>query len=145
MPVYSRRSIPLLPLALPSDLPERVSVYRNLNQRGERGEPVYSVVEAKSGGLVLAHVFSIALVDAELRVSQAGRQRVLRERRKNVHARVTGRPVLPQASRRACFPVTYNPYLFDTFVVAETGESIHCAAGAILDANGLRCWLETVN
>ena len=54
------------------------------------------------------------------KVSEAGRQRVLRDGRKNVHAGVVG--YLSHASDKALSvpaaseQVTYNPYLYSTFV-----------------------------
>jgi len=41
-------------------------------------------------GKVVGHAYNIRLTDAEFRVSEAGRQRVLKEQKKNVHAGVVG-------------------------------------------------------
>jgi hypothetical protein len=86
-------------------------------------------------GKVIDHAKSICLKDVEFKVSQAGRSRVLREKRKNVHAFVVGdislnRPPMyylrkysekyTEFERR----VTYNPYKYNSFVYADTEEPI---------------------
>lgn len=89
-------------------------------------------------GKVIDHAKSICLKDVEFKVSQAGRARVLREKRKNVHAFVVGdvslnRPPMyylrkysdkyTEFERR----VTYNPYKYNSFVYADTEEPIKTA------------------
>jgi hypothetical protein len=58
----------------------------------------------------------VLLEDARPKVSQAGRLRVLREGRKNVHAGLVGN--LRSIERRPFHgeTITYNPYLYDSFV-----------------------------
>jgi len=80
---------------------KRVSVYRNLHNG------LFSVWHQ---GRVLAHVPEIHLKDVQFRVRESGRQKVLREKRKNVHAFVIG-TVDAQPSTTAQTPVTYNPYM----------------------------------
>jgi len=62
-----------------------VHVYRNL---GNASKERYSI---RQGGLVVGHADEVYLRDCEFRVSEAGRQRVLQEGRKNVHAYIKGR------------------------------------------------------
>ena len=61
----------------------KVEVYRNLHN----GK--LSIRDAKTK-LVIGHADRVKLVDVTFHVSQAGRERVLRERKKNVHAVVRG-------------------------------------------------------
>ena len=66
------------------------------------------------------------LENVTFKVSEAGRQRVLREGRKNVHAYiigdlVDGRPLTEGET------VTYNPYKFSSFVLKDTEAPIHKA------------------
>lgn len=97
-----------------------VRVYRNLHKK-------CLSVQAKVNGRwkVIKHVNSIYLEDVTFKVSQAGRQRVLRENKKNVHAFVIGwyselyndavtavPPSLFNVKR-----VCYNPYKHDSFVI----------------------------
>ena len=70
-------------------------------------------------GKVLQHSTEFFLKDVEFKVSQAGRSRVLREKRKNVHAFVCGTP--DQVERK----VKYNPYKYNSFVYADTLEPVY--------------------
>lgn len=124
-----------------------VEVYRNLNN----GK--WSIRDAVTG-YVAGHAETVVLADAEFIVNEAGRQRVIREQRKNVHAYVKG--TLLEAIRFKPFrgrkifpanlghwnvlysvPVTYNPYLTSSFVDAElTDQSIQSADRVVLDTYG---------
>lgn len=85
---------------------------------------------------VIGHVDRAVLRDVKFYVSEAGRQRVLREKCKNVHAKVRG---LWDASSpelevdRSWRRVRYNPYLFPTFVYADTEEPVHEASLVLID------------
>lgn len=61
-----------------------VEVYRNLHN-GKLS------IRNRKTKRVIAHAKSVQLAGAVFKVSQAGRERVLRERRKNVHAVVVGK------------------------------------------------------
>jgi len=79
-------------------------------------------------GRVIQHLAAVYLKNCTYKVSQAGRQRVLREKRKNVHAMVVGELVtqsdnFPQ-SKQGFRPVYYNPYKVSTFVDRETQEPL---------------------
>ena len=82
----------------------------------------------------MAHCSCLTLQGARFTVSEAGRQRVLREHRKNVHAFVTGTLV---AYRAAVVPgavgVTYNPYAAPTFFRVLGTEMVLAADVAWLD------------
>lgn len=49
--------------------------------------------EPETYGKVVAHVYELVVAHVEFKVSEAGRQRVIEEQRKNVHAGVSGRIV----------------------------------------------------
>ena len=107
----------------------KVRVYRNLHKK------CYSI-QAKINGSwrVIDHADSVTLVDVTFKVSQAGRERVLRERRKNVHAFVYGTIVQdpgPVTGRR----VSYNPYKADSFT--SEGLRIAYAGVARIDQTGI--------
>jgi hypothetical protein len=63
--------------------PDRVKVYFNLNL------DCLSVIDAETG-LLYCHAHRVELRTAKFRVQPAGRERVLREKRKNVHAYIIG-------------------------------------------------------
>ena len=98
-----------------------VEVYWNLRKR------TWSV-RAKDTRLVIDHKDSILLKDAILSVKQGGRERVLRDQQKNVHAFAIGevvdldRLIYPYNSQ-----VIYNPYKYTSFVMADTEEPIYKA------------------
>lgn len=64
----------------------RVRVYYNLNRS------VWSIkaMDGEHKGRVIGYAKAVTLRDAHTVVSEAGRQRVLREKRKNVHAYIDG-------------------------------------------------------
>ena len=107
---------------------QRVKVYRNLHK------DTYSIADAVSG-LVLGYCVRVTLNDAEFKVSEAGRQRVLKEKRKNVHAYVVGTFVATAGAtqRRAA---RYNPYEVATFVTSA-GEPLHEASIVTLEHGGV--------
>jgi hypothetical protein len=95
---------------------QRVKVYFNLHTH------LFSVKDAKTGKVV-AHGNNILLTDCEYKVSEAGRQRVLREGRKNVHAYVIGtfagaKKLNTDKSGDWVQPY-YNPHKVSQFMVGE--------------------------
>ena len=104
----------------------KVYVYYNLHKK------LFSVkaLEGDRKGLVVAHRTHLMLEDVTFKVSQAGRQRVLREQRKNVHAGAQGTWVPDDGDRVAdaldtLTALTYNPYKYSTFVNKDTEEPVH--------------------
>ena len=89
-----------------------VRVYRNLHN---------GMLSVQQCGVVVAHVHSINLSSATFIVSEAGRQRVIRDKKKNVHAFVGGMVAAinpPPAAIGDRQRVTYNPYKAAHFVAA---------------------------
>lgn len=89
----------------------KVRVYRNLNKKCLS---VQSWVEGK-GWRVTDHVQQIFLDNASFSVSQAGRNRVLEQKRKNVHAYIIGKRVEQPQAKAKSRAVTYNPYVAGHF------------------------------
>ena len=93
------------------DYDKRLYVYWNLHKK------TWSV---RQSGKIVAHTHSIYLKDCRFLVGKAGRERVRREGKKNVHAGVSGYLAMnaefhKQQVDRDCW-VTYNPYKHDTFI-----------------------------
>lgn len=89
----------------------KVFVYWNLHKKCWS---IKDVVAKK----VIAHRNSVRLTDCQFKVSEAGRQRVIREKRKNVHAGVVGNWVddVPRVDLPREFElVRYNPYEMANF------------------------------
>jgi len=125
----------------------KVEVYRNLHKN------CWSVRDNKTGR-VLRHVDEIHLLDADLVVRPAGREKVLREKRKNVHAFAKGEvmayiPRLPEGwhlnivvrlkDEYEAYDTTqiiYNPYLYDSFVYVDSEKPIFHAERIYLTKKG---------
>ena len=99
---------------------KQVQVYFNLHKK------CYSVRDKKTR-LVIAHVNKISLGDVIFKVSEKGRQRVLEEQRKNVHAIVEGTILSYDAFKRDMRGVTYNPYMYSTFITRADKQPIKTA------------------
>jgi hypothetical protein len=109
----------------------RCFVYFNLHKK------CFSIkaLEGAMKGRVVAHRDTIILTECKFKVSETGRQRVLREKRKNVHAGVTG--VWNEFSKHdetnfefvsnVGRQVTYNPYKYASFVIKATEKPIGLA------------------
>lgn len=107
----------------------KTEVYFNLHNK---------MLSVRVNGKVVAHAPAITLDNPTFHVSEAGRQRVLKNRRKNVHAWVRGdwnnylhtgiSQIIPENS----VEVTYNPYKFSTFVLAKDGTPIKNARYAAI-------------
>lgn len=97
---------------------QRVFVYRNLHKN------TWSIRDV-STGLVLGYSDTLTLNNVTFTVSEKGRQRVLKEKVKNVHAGVVGDYVSSDIiSLKGCLEITYNPYLYDSFVNKATGDKV---------------------
>lgn len=110
----------------------KVFVYRNLHKK------CWSVkaLEGKDKGRVIERPFSLFLTNAEFRVSEAGRQRVIQERKKNVHAGVVGELVYETPETLEFKKVTYNPYAAGYFFEEETGTPVKNAPAVFFDVAG---------
>lgn len=101
----------------------KVFVYFNLHRKCLS----VKALEGPSKGRVIRHADSIVLCNATFKVSEAGRQRVIRERRKNVHAGVVGDIVIIDKGITWGDPVKYNPYKYSSFVHAVNETPVHSA------------------
>lgn len=96
-----------------------VKVYRNLH--GNAGHR-YSLLQ---DGLVVAHADNLVLDGVTFKVNEAGRQRVLVEKRKNVHAFIVG--YVAESCGDLPARVSYNPYKAGTFMAEAPGMDAHPA------------------
>ena len=97
-------------------LNEKVQVYYNLHKK---------CLSVRKRGLVVDHVRSILLKDAKFVVQPAGRKKVIKEKRKNVHAYVSGERVAVASFDGKSERITYNPYKNKSFVSVETGKPVY--------------------
>jgi len=114
----------------------RVEAYYNLHKRCLSYRP--------SGGRV-KHAKAMILNDVTFAVQPAGRERVRREGKKNVHAFVRGEPAWvagmddsledygpENLDRQGYRKVTYNPYKFDSFVFADNHRPVKNASQVVI-------------
>jgi len=104
-------------------LGKKVMVYYNLHKQ------TFSVTYDSK---VIIHADYVKLGDVEFRVRQGGREKVVREKSKNVHSFVIGTLMdyctypcenLPSEPNNNI--VTYNPYKYSSFVMKDTEEPIY--------------------
>ena len=122
----------------------QVKLYRNLNN----GK--ISIMDPVTR-LVVGHADSVSVRNAQFVVNETGRQRVLKEKRKNVHAFVTGTLFAIQGfeSYRGRYIVIhsgshsgakrivkYNPYIGPYFTAASNGKPVHSANTARVESTG---------
>lgn len=117
----------------------KVRVYWNFHKK------LFSVQAQVNGRWkVVEHSENLFLTDVQFKVSESGRQRVLREKRKNVHAKIHGELTTIQnrgSLRYARGKVKYNPYTMDSFMVFDADQII--PPTRISNCKGI--WLTVVN
>ena len=117
----------------------KVRVYRNLHKQ------CLSVLHrTKRGWRLWKHVDGIELENVKFKVSQAGRKRVLRKKRKNVHAFVEGIDVGSCGYNAQDLiinlrHVKYNPYIAGYFYDIETQAAVHSSPWAFVNGTGIMC------
>ena len=92
---------------------KRLYIYKNLH---------LNLFSIRQGGKVIDHRDELILENARFLVGQKGRERVVREKRKNVHAGVSGfwaeeHEANPIMASYTPHKVSYNPYKNETFVL----------------------------
>lgn len=126
------------------DSDTKVFVYRNLHKARWS-------VKALSGphkGKVVGHADELTLFAGEMKVSERGRQRVIAEGRKNVHAGVQGFVCEPDFAALEALGIerrklSYNPYRSGSFIV--DGQPATVATGVHFDRDGKAWALGVVN
>lgn len=132
-------------------------VYRNLHNgkcRDDGSKAAVWSIKDKETGLVVMHADSVAISNPRFVVNESGRQRVLKEQRKNVHAYVEGRLSAvsgrPYKGRMPAVTgsrfngssefmrASYNPYKAGHFTTGDVPLS--AANEAVLNSTGL--WVQ---
>ncbi len=96
----------------------KVFIYYNIRKK------TWSIkaLEGSSKGRVIGHSNQLSIHNATFKVSQAGRNRVLAEKRKNVHAGVVGDLRIYEGDYSTS--ISYNPYKSGYFYNVETNEPL---------------------
>ena len=109
-----------------------VRIYRNLHTKTLS-------MQSKVNGKwkVIGHPTSVSLNNVRFLVYQSGRNRVLREKKKNVHAYIEGTlefsnhsELMPSGAR-----FSYNPYKMDSFYLVDSGEPVKTADWVEIHSN----------
>ena len=118
------------------NLDKGYKIYFNLHKK------CYSIQawdQDKRGWRLYEHAFAVHVKDAKMQVNEKGRQRVIREKRKNVHAFIVA-PFAEKISkkkgngpnRRMKSICKYNPYKAGYFHNSKTLKPIRSVEEAIL-------------
>lgn len=96
---------------------QKVMVYKNLHN---------GKFSVKQNGLVVAHVDSIEFEVAMFNVNESGRQRVINEKKKNVHAFIVGyiKAVNVDKDVSNLKAVSYNPYKYSQFYFKSNSQLV---------------------
>ena len=100
------------------DESRKVFIYKNLHK---------DCWSLKQDGLVKAHMHDLTMFDCSFRVNAKGREKVLKEKRKNVHAGISGYIDSPWVMNALAVQTKfsniklakYNPYKYSTFVRSD--------------------------
>ena len=107
----------------------RVEVYFNLHKR------VFSVRSVRSGR-VIQHTKNVHIRNPQFVVREGGRQRVLRERKKNVHAFVRGDATYFDDGKCPTLDnIGYNPFRYDSFVKMPDETPVRSAERAYMQVS----------
>lgn len=92
----------------PIDFNKQVKIYKNLHNG------LFSVMQ---NNLVVAHIESFTLNNVVFKVNESGRQRVIKEKKKNVHAFICGLLVDVNQGflHDRLSAISYNPYRASNF------------------------------
>jgi len=107
-------------------------IYRNLRKK------CFSVMHydaKKKGYRLCGHIERAILIDVTTKVSASGRQKVLAEKQKNVHAFILAQRISYSIDERAQgqAEIYYNPYQQETFTIGKEGKPFTGCEFALLD------------
>ena len=109
-----------------------VRVYRNLHN----GKLSVQHYLPGRGWRVAHHADDVVLANVTFTVSEAGRARCLREKKKNVHAFIIGDEAPVAVVDRDENRVSYNPYRAGEFLLKLSGAPVHHALAAHVTGDG---------
>lgn len=113
----------------------RVDVYFNIHKSKKEGMKIYSIKNKKTNRVVNHLSGNFFIRNARFVVSEKGRNRVLKEKKKNVHAFIRGEFVENLNPRKEAI-ATYNPYLYDSFVDSISKRKIYSSNLVYVDKEG---------
>lgn len=123
---------------------DNVDCYRNLNLEG-----FFSIRQRQGAerGKITGYAQAVIIKSPVAVVVESSRQRVLVQKRKNVHAFIRGevigfgKELTDLTKQKACDIITYRPYLSGCFTSRLTGEPITNISGMIAVLSGSNVYL----
>lgn len=110
-----------------------VECYRNLHKKA------FSIRD-KHSKRVVASGNSFVLDDVRIRVSEVARQRVIKEKQKNVHAWLIGSySGIVDIDTSSMIELYYNPYKHDSFIRLDNKQPVHNMSRVYFKDN--KCWI----
>ena len=116
----------------------KVQVYRNLTKKAIS----VMALEGPNKGRIIARLNSVTLSNCRFLVNESGRQKVIKFKRKRVHAFVRGITTDFFESAHFTVPIAdhvrlkYNPYKFSSFVRADNEQPVKEANSVMVYADG---------
>lgn len=116
-----------------------IRVYRNLHKN------CYSIQEKfNNTWKVIEYSHEIYLENCSFKIYENGRQKVIKEKRKNVHAFICGERLnlnLKQINKNNLVHISYNPYYSDSFFIKKTKEKIKSAKFIIINKDEILAYI----
>ena len=107
---------------------KRFKIYRNLHRQSFS---IQGYLKVKKGYRVVDRVNVAIMENVMFKVMQTGREKVIKEKRKNVHAFLMPTNYKHLSKRKGSSynteelrEIYYNPYKYNSFVYKDTGESL---------------------
>lgn len=113
----------------------RVDIYFNIHKSKQSNEKIFSVKDKKTNKVVNHLAGGFFIKNAQFIVNESGRQRVLSERKKNVHAFIRGELLFSEIPSKES-SATYNPYLYSSFVDTVSKERVFRSDLVYIDKDG---------
>jgi hypothetical protein len=101
---------------------DKVKVYYNLHKY------CYSI---KKGKVIVAHAPYVYLNGVTTQINEKGRQRVIAEGKKNVHAYIIGQFTHQSFNTEGFSQMVYNPFLYTSFIDGDTKGKVSKADKAL--------------
>jgi hypothetical protein len=100
-----------------------VRVYLNLHKPNH-----FSIVDHKTG-LVIGYSEHVTLSNCTFYIRESGRQRVIKNKRKEVHAYIIGNFITAEYNlpNDQITEIYYNPYITETFIIKVSQQPIYQA------------------
>ena len=98
---------------------------------------VNSIIKPGKGWRLLTHSTDVILRNAKCKVYESGRQRVIRERKKYVHAYIEGELIGTTPVQHTRLKLTYNPFKAGHFHWTDSPQPVEYCGTVVFDKHGV--------